>query len=115
MCSMRRLGSFRPAPGASDSRSQHLDSGAKDALEKAMDALMKALDETHSASSGPPLNEVRELVIETKAEVAKPKPNMTKVKSLVTGIGGAISFTPKLKDAYDTVKWAGAMIGIPLP
>jgi hypothetical protein len=108
------VGLVQTGAGSIGFSTQHLDSGAKDALEKAMDALLRALDEK-SVNGEAPLNEVRELVIETKAEVAKPKPNMTRVKSLVAGIGGAISFVPKLKVAYDTVKWAAAMINITLP
>lgn len=109
------VGLVQTGAGSFGFSTQHLDNGARGALEKAMDALLKDLDEYQSKGTDVRMSEARELAVETKTEVVKPKPNLTKVKSLVAGIGGAISFTPKLKEAYDTVKWAAAMIEVPLP
>jgi hypothetical protein len=56
-------------------------------------------------------NEVKELVIDAHAETKKSNPNMTRLRSIVSGIGTAIEFAPKTKEAYEALKWAAALIG----
>lgn len=60
-------------------------------------------------------DEVKELIAEGKAEIAKPKPNRTRLRSIISGIGTAISYAPKIKAAYDALKWAGSFIHVNLP
>jgi hypothetical protein len=60
-------------------------------------------------------DEVIELAKEVQRELAKPTLNGTRIHSLISGISQTISYVPKLKAAYDTIKWAAAMINVTLP
>lgn len=62
-----------------------------------------------------PEDEVRELIRGAEDELNKERPNVTKLKSTLAGIGAVIMYAPKLKDAYDTLKWAAGLIGLQLP
>jgi len=59
--------------------------------------------------------ELLDVVREAKAEASKETPNKTKLGSLLTGIGGAISTTAALAPAYQAVKGVAAFFGITLP
>ncbi|MER8511652.1 hypothetical protein NKH47_01675 [Mesorhizobium sp. M1060] len=94
---------------------QHIDAGAKEALTDAMTKLIDTLKEAQAKDIPFDRGEVIELAREAHTEVAKPNPNVTRIRSLVGGIGAAIANAPKLKAAYDTVKWAGVFVGVHLP
>lgn len=59
--------------------------------------------------------EIIELVEDGIVELKKEKPNLSKIKSFITTIGGAISLTADLKPAYEALKTVSAMIGLTLP
>lgn len=59
--------------------------------------------------------EVAELVEDGKDELAKPKPNMTKVRTFLAGIAAAISAVADMKPAYELLKVAALKMGIQLP
>jgi hypothetical protein len=54
-------------------------------------------------------------VIDAHSETKKSEPNMTRLRSIVRGIGTAIEYAPKTKGAYEALKWAGLLIGVVLP
>ncbi len=108
------VGIVQTGPGSIGTAVQHIDGATREHLEK---ALGEVLDAIQANGSEFPFDksEVEELVIEGQNELRKDKPNHTKLKGIVSGIGGAIAYAPKLKAAYDTVKWAAAFIGVNLP
>lgn len=108
------VGVLQTGPGSFGVANQHIDAGAAEALDKALTALLEQLERT-DGDGRVNVHEIAEMVTESKAELQKPKPNASKLKSLITGIGSTISYLPKLKDAYDTLKWAANGIGVPLP
>lgn len=83
--------------------------------------LLKALDvvatELAKVDSIPGHNkdEVLELVEDGKVELAKQKPNVTKLTSYMGMIGAALSGAANMKPAYETFKGAAALVGIQLP
>lgn len=101
-------------PGSYGIANQHIDGAAKAELTAALDKLLSALGEAKGDADVPEAD-VRELVAETKTEVAKENPNISRLRGLLSGLGEAISYAPKLRSAYDTLKWAGGMIGVNLP
>lgn len=107
------VGVVQTGPGSYGSATQHIDQGTSEALHKALSLVIEKLSE-HSAQSAINVSEVRDLAVEGKAELAKEKPNATKVKSIIKGIGDTIAYLPNFKEAYETLKWAGLAIGVAL-
>lgn len=93
---------------------QHIDGATKASLNEALDKLLRELDEKNGEFEFD-VDEVRTVAVEAKAEVAKDAPSALRLRGLISAIGGAISYAPKLKSAYDTLKWAGNLIGINMP
>ena len=60
-------------------------------------------------------DEVLELVEDGKIELAKTKPNVTKLTSYLGMISGALGAAANLKPAYDMLKAAASSFGIQLP
>jgi len=108
------VGSVQTGAGSTANVNQTIDSQARELLSAALE---KLLSDLNSHQGDLPFNktEVKELVIEAQAETAKSAPNITKLRSVVKGIGTAIEYVPKTKEAYDALKWAGALIGLVLP
>lgn len=108
------VGVIQSGPGSFAVAHQHIDAGARDALERALEHLSKELRETdepvHFNRS-----EIEAVILEATEEIRKKQPNGAKLKALVAGVANAISFVPKLRPAYDTLKWAAGMIGVTLP
>jgi hypothetical protein len=59
-----------------------------------------------------PKEEIVELITEAQSEVAKPKPNGTKLRSALTDISTAIQTVGSLNDAYQLLKAALIPFGI---
>jgi hypothetical protein len=108
------VGVVQTGPGSMAYASQTFDAATRNALTDALDRLLADLN-GHSEEFPFNRGEVKELLIEAQTESKKPSPNMTRLRSLVSGIGNTIAFAPKLKDAYDTLKWAGTFLGVTLP
>lgn len=108
------VGVLQTGPGSFGMANQHIDAGAVEALDKALTILLGQLERT-DGDGRVNVAEIAEMVVESKTELQKTTPNASKLKSLITGIGSTISYLPKLKDAYDTLKWAANGIGVPLP
>ncbi len=85
------------------------------------DQILKALEEINSALTQAeveipaPKAELIEVVQESRAELQKEKPNLTKLRSLLSTVGTSIQVVSCLKPAYDTLKGALTFIGISLP
>lgn len=106
------VGIFQTGPNASVMIS--IDAFAKEQINKALDAVQSALAETKDSASFS-VAEIEEMVVESKEELQKEKPNATKLKTMLTGISGAIQTTAALRPAYESVKSALAFFGISLP
>lgn len=106
------VGLVQTGPGSFGVAHQHIDQQGMSALSE---ALVQVVDLLMSLPRDAAIGEALELAEEAKAEAGKETPNATKIRSLVAGLGNAISFMPKTKAAYDTLKWAGAFVGINLP
>lgn len=109
------VGVLQTGAGSYGVASFTIDRWAAEALGKAFEEVHGQLSILSSKDVGFDRQEILDMVLEAQAETKKEKPNSTKLKAFVTGIGSAISFTPRLKAAYDTLKWAGALVGVPLP
>lgn len=108
------VGFVQTGPGSFGTAIQHIDGATREHLEKAFSEVLDALG--NPAEAFPfDKNEVQELVKEGQDELKKGKPNHTRLKAIVSGVGGAIAYAPKLKAAYDTVRWAATFIGLTLP
>lgn len=59
--------------------------------------------------------DIIDMVEDGKAELAKEKPNLTKLSAYLPTISGAIGVLANLKPAYDGLKIAATAVGIPLP
>jgi hypothetical protein len=108
------VGVVQTGPGSYGTAHQHIDAGAREALEKAIGQI---LDRLADAPTSTPfdIGEIRQMAEETRAELQSSKPNASKLRALVAGTGSAIAYAPHLKEAYDTLKWAAAFLGINLP
>lgn len=108
------VGVLQTGAGSYGVAHQHIDQGARHALETALTKLIEALA-TRSDDASYHTSEVREMASEAQAELSKPRPNASKLRALVGGVGTAISLAPKLRDAYESLKWAANFIGVTLP
>lgn len=93
---------------------QQVNSDAIQAIEEALTAVAQSLANVEALPQNDKL-EVIELVHDGLHELKKDKPNHSKLKSFISTIGSAISFTADLKPAYDALKSAATMIGLALP
>lgn len=109
------VGVVQTGPGSHAVAHQTMDASAREALEKALQQVITQLQATTDiGDTSVDLAEIRELASEADAELKKDIPNQTRIRSIIRGVGEAIAYVPKLREAYDTLKWAGALIGINL-
>lgn len=105
------VGVVQTGSGSYAVSNQTIDASAAQKLNEALAKLEADL----SSESGTEVDDVRELVADAKTELQKERPNPSKVKALFQGIGSTIEFMPKIRPAYDAVKWAASLVGINLP
>lgn len=81
----------------------------KKALESALSDISKSniSDETRE--------DAKELILNTIAEIEKEKPNKFSLNSLVQGVAGMIQTLGSTEGAYNAIKVAAAVVGIPIP
>lgn len=108
------VGLVQTGAGSFGVAQQNIDGATKASLIEALDKLLEEIDQANGEFEFDP-SEVRAVALEAKAEVAKEKPSALRLRGLISGIGGAISYVPKLKTAYETLKWAAKFIGVDLP
>ena len=90
-------------PGSYSVAQLNLNADAKDKLVSALDAIASALSQQDAATLPFDADEVRELAIEGKTELEKPRPNSGKVRAFIAAVGSAIIEAPRLKASYDTL------------
>ncbi|MFW8609202.1 hypothetical protein [Rhizobium beringeri] len=106
-----QVGVVQTGPGSFGIANQHIDQGASEALTAALSKIHALATQDDS----PQRNDVLELVADAQSELGKEKPNPFKLRSLVSGLGDALSLMPKLKEGYEVLKWAGTLVGVSLP
>lgn len=106
------VGSFQTGASASATVIQMNQPANSADLVEALSRIEEALKQTREVSQQP---EVLELVGELKVEAAKPKPNRLKLSSVLLGLAPIISAIADAKPAYDNLKKAAQLFGIPLP
>ena len=78
--------------------------------------IIQALDLLREVAAGiPDYNDIVDLAAEAETEVKRETPNPLKVKSLLGGLASAIQTIASLRPAYEAIKSAAALIGIPMP
>lgn len=93
---------------------QHIDAGTKTQLISGLQLYLDELSKPDNQSLAG-RDQIRDLVVETKAELEKPKPNSLKVSSGLRGIVEATKFIGSLGPAYRVVKPLLGFFGIHLP
>jgi len=108
------IGAVQTGHQSSANVQQQINSESREALIKALDMIAEQLgknDELPARNKA----EVVELVADTKNELGKAEPNITKVSGYLAAIGGTLGAIANLKPAYDTLKAAAGLVGILLP
>jgi hypothetical protein len=90
------------------------DANAKAELEKALSAVDRALAKLQEPTSFDK-GELRGVVAQSRAELAKPSPNKTLLGPMLAVVATGIQTVGSMKDAYATLKSALGMIGINIP
>lgn len=108
------VASFQTGAGSIAAVNQTISFGDRDALVKALDLVREAIQHEQKIDTFNK-GEVIELIDEGKAEIAKSKPNGTKLGSIMQTVSAAIQTVATLKSAYQTLKSALAPFGIQLP
>lgn len=108
------IGALQTGTGAIANISQQIDTQAIQEISNALTLIAKELASIDALPQNEK-SEIVELVDDGITELRKEKPNLSKIKSYISAIGNAVSFTANLKPAYETLKAAAAMIGLTLP
>lgn len=93
---------------------QHVDAGLRNEIASALQDLLERLDKTENNSIGNRA-ELRELIVEAKAEAEKPEPNTLKLSSALRTIAETTKFVGSLGTAYQALKPLLSFFGIHLP
>ncbi|GAN34602.1 MAG: hypothetical protein DYG83_17555 [Candidatus Brocadia sp. AMX2] len=91
-----------------------LDADVRTALTEALNQIAAILVNSNIALPQPKA-EIVELVGEGQQELKKKSPNLTKLRSLLSAVGGSIQTVASMKPAYETLKEALTFLGISLP
>lgn len=108
------IGSIQTGDNSIANVTQNIDTEVKEQIRKALEEINSKL--TRSEVETPtPKGELIEVIQESQVELQKEKPNVTRLKSLLTTVGTSIQVVSSLKPAYETLKQALTFIGISLP
>lgn len=107
------IGAVQTGAHSSAAVSMQVNHAYFDALATSLDALSKAMASVASLPNHDK-SEILELIGDSRSELSKEKPNLSKLRSLLPMIGSAVGFVNELGSAYDVVKSAATAVGIPL-
>lgn len=93
---------------------QHIDPETKENLTKDLISVEERIKQIANLPNYPK-EEIVELIQEGRNELQKDKPNVTKLRSVLSTVGASIQFVGGLKPAYDSLKKVLSFFGISLP
>lgn len=108
------LGIVQTGPGANASLSQHFRIEEREALASALERVLEVVSFAEELSPNERKN-LAEVVSDGIEEARKPDPNMLKLRMSVGGAATAVQTLGSASAAYQAVKSAAALVGIPLP
>lgn len=108
------VGSIQTGDNSIANVTQNIDTEVKMQILKALEEINSALN-LPEVSTTSPKSELIEVVQESQLEIKKERPNVTRLRSLLTTIGTSIQVVSSLKPAYETLKQALTFLGISLP
>lgn len=108
------VGSIQTGDSSIANVTQNIDTEVKDQIRKALEDINSILTQPE-VETPTPKGELLEVVQDSQVELQKEKPDVTRLKSLLTGIGTSIQMVSSLNPAYETLKHALTFIGISLP
>ncbi len=108
------VGSIQTGDYATANVTQHLDADVRAALSEALNQIAVMLADSNIALPQPKA-EIVELVDEGQQELKKNTPNITRLRSLLSAVGGSIQTVASMKPAYEMLKQALTFIDISLP
>lgn len=108
------VGSIQTGNNSIASVTQNLDAETKDQIRKALEEIKLTLNQSE-VETPLPKGELIEVVQESQEELQKEKPNVTRLRSLLTTVGTSIQVVSSLGAAYGTLKQALTFLGISLP
>lgn len=108
------VGSVQTGDYSTANVTQHLDADVRVALSEALNQITATLADSKIALPQPKA-EIVELVYEGQQELRKNTPNITKLRSLLSAVGGSIQTVASMKPSYETLKQALTFLGISLP
>ena len=108
------VGTYQIGPASPTAVTQINNSADSEALRRALDLVEASLP---AAANSPGLmaEEVLELVDETRAELAKARPNSIRLRIVASGVATAIQTVGVLQPAYQALKAALLPFGVLLP
>ena len=108
------VGAYQIGPTSATTVTQISNSADSEALRRALDLVEASLP---AAANSPGLmaDEVLELVDETRAELAKARPNSIRLRIVASGVATAIQSIGMLQPAYQALKAALLPFGVLLP
>jgi len=107
------IGAVQTGANSSAAVSMQVNHAHFDALATSLDALSKAMAGIVSLPNHDK-GEILELIGDSRTELAKENPNLSKLRSLLPMIGSAVGFVNELGSAYDVVKSAAGAVAISL-
>jgi hypothetical protein len=93
---------------------QTIDAGLGRQLINALDAIKSGVNQLQDLPEHPK-TEIVEIIEDSRTELEKTKPNITKLRSLLTTVGVSIQNNHSLKPGYDVLKQELTYLGISLP
>ena len=108
------VGAVQTGPGAVANVVQHIGPHDRAEILRALAQLAAAI-QALGQWSGPPREQVLELVDECRVEVERAEPNGLRIAAVAMGIAAAVQTVADGRPAYDTLKAALAVVGVSLP
>jgi hypothetical protein len=108
------VGSIQIGDNSIANVSQIVDTDTKHQIAGALEQISRVLSQP-DLDTALPKGELIEVVQETREELQKEKPNVTRLRSLLTTVGTSIQVISSLKPAYETLKQALTFFGVSLP
>ena len=108
------VGSIQTGDSSTANVTQNIDTEVKEQIRKALEDINSTLTRSEVETTTPK-GELIEIVQKSQVELQKEKPNVTWLRSSLTTVGASIQLVSSLKPAYESLKQALTLIGIPLP